>query len=126
MSNENTFSYTYRARENQEVLDIRKKYLPQEESKLDELKRLDSMVQTSGVAESLCAGIGGALIFGIGMCLSMRVIGNAAWLGVILGLAGAVGMLSAFPVYRKHFNKAKEQHRPRILQLTAELTGEIK
>lgn len=126
MSSENIFSYTYRARENQEVLEIRKKYLPQEESKLDELKRLDSMVQNSGVAESLCAGIGGALIFGIGMCLSMRIIGNAAWLGVILGLAGAVGMLSAFPVYRKHFNKAKEQHTPRILQLTAELTGEIK
>ena len=39
--NGNAFSYTYSAPENQEVLSIRKKYLPREETKLEELKRLD-------------------------------------------------------------------------------------
>ena len=125
MNNENTFSYTYSAKENQEVLNIRKKYLPQEESKLEELKRLDNLVQTSGMIESLSAGIGGALIFGLGMCLAMEVIGHMVWLGVILGLAGMVGMLAAFPVYRKHFTKAKAQYTPQILQLTEELSGNI-
>lgn len=52
------FSYIYSAKENKEILEIRKKYLPREESKLDELKRLDKIVQTSGTVESLCAGIG--------------------------------------------------------------------
>ena len=61
--NENAFSYTYSATCNQEVLNIRKKYLPHEETKLEELKRLDSLVQNSGVMESLCAGIGGCLVF---------------------------------------------------------------
>ena len=56
---ENAFSYTYSATCNQEVLSIRKKYLPQEETKLEELKRLDYLVQNFGVTESLCAGIGG-------------------------------------------------------------------
>ena len=125
MSNENTFSYTYSAKENQEVLNIRKKYLPQEESKLEELKRLDSLVQASGIAEALGAGIGGCLIFGLGMCLAMEVIGHAIWLGILLGLVGTVGMLAAFPVYRKLFAKAKAKYAPRILELTAELTGEI-
>ena len=37
MEQQNGFSYTYSAPENQEVLNIRKKYLPQEESKLEEL-----------------------------------------------------------------------------------------
>lgn len=125
MNNENTFSYTYSAKENQEVLNIRKKYLPQEENKLEELKRLDNLVQTSGITESLCAGIGGALIFGLGMCLAMEIIAHMVWLGVILGLVGIVGMLFAYPVYRKYFAKAKQKYAPRILQLTEELSGNI-
>ena len=122
MANENTFHYTYSAPENQEVLNIRKKYMPQEECKLEELKRLDNLVQSSGVMEALIAGIGGALVFFLRMCLSMKVIGNAMWLGILLGLVGAVGMLAAYPVYRRFFEKAKAQHIPRILQLTEELS----
>lgn len=57
MEQENVFSYTYSASANQEVLNIRKKYWPQEESKVDELKRLDHLVQNSGVIESLSAGM---------------------------------------------------------------------
>ena len=122
---ENAFSYTYSATHNQEVLKIRKKYLPQEETKLEELKRLDRLVQNSGVTESLCAGIGGCLTFGLGLCLAMEVIGHMVWLGVILGLAGTAGMLVAFPVYRTFFNKAKMQHIPRILELADELSGQV-
>lgn len=125
MDKENAFSYTYSAKENQEVLSIRKKYLPQEESKLEELKRLDHLVQSSGVMEALCAGIGGALVFGLGLCFAMEVIGHMTWLGVILGLVGMAGMLVAFPVYRKFFNKAKARHTARILQLTEELAGNV-
>jgi hypothetical protein len=120
-----SFSYTYSAQENQEVLRIRKKYLPQSESKLEELQRLDRTVQNSGVVESLCAGVGGCLIFGLGLCLAMEVIGHMVWLGVLLGLAGAAGMLAAFPLYRKFFNRAKAQYSPRILELAAELSGQI-
>ena len=122
--NENTFSYTYSATCNQEVLRIRKKYLPQEESKLDELKRLDDTVQSSGVMESLCAGIGGILIFGLGLCLAMQVIGTGVlhiMLGIALGVAGMIGMISAYPLYRKKTQKAKAEYAPRILQLTDEL-----
>ena len=123
--NENAFSYTYSAALNQEVLNIRKKYLPCEETRLEELKRLDSLVQNSGVTQSLCIGIGGCLIFGLGMCLAMEVIGQMIWLGVILSLIGVVGMLAAFPVYLKFFNKAKAQHTPRILELASQLSGQV-
>ncbi len=123
--NENAFSYTYSATCNQEVLNIRKKYLPKEETKLEEMKRLDHLVRNSGVTESLCTGIGGCLVFGLGLCLAMEVIGQMIWLGVILGLIGAIGMLAAFPVYRKFFNKAKAQHAPRILELAAQLSGQV-
>ena len=124
---ENTFSYKYSAKENAEVQAIRKKYLPKSESKLEELKRLDETVQASGMVESLCAGIGGALIFGLGLCLAMQVIGSGLVMmiiGVLIGIVGMVGMLAAYPVYRKVFSATKEKYAPRILELTAELTGE--
>ncbi len=124
MEQPNSFSYTYSAKENQEVLAIRKKYMPHEETKLEELKRLDHLVQNSGVMESLIVGILGCLVFGLGMCLAMQVIGNAMWLGILLGIAGAIGMGFAYPVNSKCYNKVKNQHLPRILELTAELTSE--
>ena len=123
--NQETFTYSYSAKQNSEVLEIRKKYLPREEGKLEELKRLDYTVQTSGMTESLCAGIGGALVFGLGMCLAMQVIGNGVLLvilGVLLGIVGIAGMLVAYPVYRRVFDRTKQKFTPRILELTAELS----
>ena len=127
LSQENQFTYTYSAKENKEIQEIRKKYLPQVESKLDELKRLDEQAQNSGMIESLCAGIIGTLIFGLGMCLAMQVIGTGIVmmvLGILIGLVGMVGMLFAYPVYRKKQKKAKEKLAPRILELTEELYQE--
>lgn len=124
MNQETTFIYNYSAKENKEVQDIRNKYLPREESKLEELKRLDYTVQNSGMIESLCAGIGGVLIFGIGLCLAMQVIGSGVFsivLGILLGIVGVIGMIAAYPVYRKIAQKAKVEYAPRILQLTDEL-----
>lgn len=118
-----SFQYTYSAPENQEVLRIWKKYMPYEETKLEELKRLDGLVQTSGVMESLVVGVGGCLVFGLGLCFAMGVIGNTMLLGILLGIIGAAGMLFAYPVNRKFYNKAKARYVPRILQLTEELGG---
>lgn len=121
-----TFIYRYSAKENKEVQEIRQKYLPREESKFEELKRLDDMVQNSGTMESLCVGIGGALVFGLGLSLAMQAIGNGVFaivLGVILGIIGIASMIIAYPVYRKVFDETKEKHAPRILELSAELSG---
>ena len=124
MNQETTFIYNYSAKENKEVQEIRSKYLPREESKLEELKRLDYTVQNSGMIESLCAGIGGILMFGLGLCLAMQVIGSGVFsivLGILLGIVGMIGMIIAYPVYRKMMQKAKADYAPRILQLTDEL-----
>ena len=125
MEQQNTFSYTYSAPENQEALSIRNKYLPWGESKLEELKRLDKQVQSSGMVEALSIGTAGCLIFGLGMCLAMEIIGSAMWLGVLLGIIGTGVMLLAYPVNRKLFAKAKQAYVPRILELTDELSGEV-
>lgn len=122
MSNDNTFHYTYSAPENQEVLNIRKKYLPREESMLEELKRLDNLVHSAGTLEALSLGIGGCLLFGLGLCFRLEVLGSVTWPGILLGLAGTAGMIFAYPTYRNLFKKTKQKHTPRILELTDQLS----
>lgn len=75
------FSYTYSAPENQEVLRIRDKYLPREESKLEELKRLDSKVKRPANIFAYTFGAFSAIIMGAGMSLVMTDI------GAVIGLA---------------------------------------
>ena len=122
MERNTIFSYHYSASDNQEIQEIRKKYLPQEESKMDELKRLDHIVQIAGMSESLIIGIGGCLIFGIGMCLGLDVIEGNMLLTVLASLVGTAGMIAAYPVYRKIYRRTKAKLAPRILELADELT----
>ena len=124
---DNTFSYKYSAVENKEIQEIRKRYLPQSESKLEELKRLDMQVQNAGMVESLCIGIISSLVFGLGMCLAMQIIGTGIGmmvLGIVIGIIGMAGILVAYPVCRRKQRKAKENLSPRILELTEELYQE--
>ena len=124
MNQENSFHYKYSAVENREIEDIRKKYLPAVESKMGELKRLDAQVEKAGVANALCIGIVGSLIFGLGLCFAMHVLGTGVLtmlLGIMLGLAGILMMAMAYPVYRKTQQKMKEELTPGILALSNEL-----
>ena len=102
---------------------IRSKYLPQQENKLDELKRLDQCVHSAGMAQALAVGILGCLIFGLGMCFAMQVIGQSVALGVFLCLWGAVTMIAAYPLHRACFRTAKAKYQPRILELADELSN---
>ena len=119
------FTYRYSAKEQKEVQEIRKKYLPKSESKLDELKRLDRAVEKSGTVLSLVIGIIGCLIFGTGMCLAMEVIGGGQLfmiLGIIVGIIGAAVIIAAYPIYKKIVRQAKAKYAPRILELIDELS----
>lgn len=124
MNSESVFRYSYSAKQNEEVQTIRSKYLPKTESKLEELKCLDRCVCSAGVTRSLVVGILGCLIFGLGLCLAMGVIGKSVALGVFVGVWGLAGMLAAYPVQRVCFRAAKAKHSPRTLELTEELTRE--
>ena len=106
-----TFTYNYSASINKEVAEIRKKYMLREENKLEELKRLDNEVQTAGTTPSLIVGILSSLIFGVAMCMALKVIGGGIILGVLIGIIGTAGMIAAFPVYRYYSKTAKaEKH----------------
>ena len=122
----NTFSYNYSAVRNKEVESIRNKYMPREESKLERLKKLDLRVQMAGTIESLCFGIVGALVFGIGMCFFLDVFAGAAWLTALLMVLGAVIMIPAYPIYRRIARKTKAKLTPEILRLSEEIIKSAK
>ena len=117
----NTFSYNYSAARNKEVENIRKKYMPKEESKIETLKRLDDRVQTAGMIEGLCLGIIGALVFGIGMCFFLEVFTGAVWLTVLFMVIGTLLMIPAYPIYRHISRKTKAKLTPEILRLSEEI-----
>ena len=115
------FTYNYSAVRNKEVESIRRKYLPEEESKLETLKRLDYKVQSAGMIESLCIGIIGALVFGIGMCFFLEVFAGATWITVLFMIIGTLLMIPAYPIYRKIARKTKAELTPEILRLSEEI-----
>ena len=121
-----TFNYTYSAAINKEVESIRNKYIPREESKLERLKKLDLRVQMAGTIESLCFGIVGALVFGLGMCFFLDMFAGAAWLTALLMVLGAVIMIPAYPIYRRIARKTKAELTPEILCLSEEIMKSAK
>jgi len=116
-----TFTYNYSAARNREVEAIRRKYIPQEKSKIELLKKLDLHAQTAGMIESLSLGIIGSLIFGVGACLLLEVLAGTAWMAALLLVFGTLLMLPAYPLYRYIARKTRAKLIPEILHLSEEI-----
>ena len=126
MENKEEFSFTYSAAQQQEVEDIRKKYLPKKEDKMEQLRMLHGIPTKKAQTVSLVVGILGALIMGTGMSLAMTEIGAALGslamvLGIAVGLVGMVLVALAYPLYNRVLKKQREKIAPEILRLSDEL-----
>ncbi len=120
-SNKNSFEYTYSATQQEEIEKIRNKYLPKEETKLDELRRLDASVTRLGTIWGLVVGIVGILVFGAGLSMVL-VVGSTLLLpGILLGVLGLALMGVAYPLYKNITDRERERIAPQILALTEEL-----
>lgn len=116
-----SFRYTYSAKQQEEVQKIRKKYLPQEESKMERLRRLDQSVTRPGTVASLVLGIVGCMLLGLGMSCTM--VWEEKWFfpGIAIGLVGIAGICLAYPLYCRVTKRQREKLGPEILRLTDEL-----
>jgi len=126
MENKEGFNFTYSAAQQQEVEDIRKKYLPKEEDKMGQLRKLHGIPTQKAQAASLAVGIIGALIMGTGMSLAMTdiaaVLGSLAMvIGILVGIVGMVLVALAYPLYNRVLKKQRQKIAPEILRLTDEL-----
>ena len=122
----NSFEYTYSAERQQEIEAIRKKYLPKEEDKMEQLRRLHSIPTQKAQAASIAIGVLGTLILGTGMSLCMTDFGAALGhlamvIGILVGLFGLVMVTLAYPVYNIVLRKERQRIAPEILRLSDEL-----
>ena len=121
-----SFEYTYSAERQQEIEAIRKKYLPPEENKMEQLRRLHSIPTRKAQAASIAIGVLGTLILGTGMSLCMTDLGVALGhlamvIGILAGILGLVMVAMAYPLYNTVLQKARQQIAPEILRLSEEL-----
>ncbi len=126
MVNKEEFSFTYSAQQQREVENIRKKYLPKEEDKMEQLRKLHAVPTQKAQARAIAVGVIGALIMGTGMSLAMTDIGAALGslsmaLGITVGLMGMVLVALAYPIYNRVLKKERRKIAPEILRLSDEL-----
>lgn len=116
-----TFKYTYSAKEQKELEQIRNKYLPKEEDKMEQLRRLDRSVTQKANLVSIVIGIIGSLVLGLGMSCAMVFTGVWFIPGIIIGIIGIVLVSVAYPIYIRVVAKERERIAPEIIRLTDEL-----
>ena len=126
-----SFRYTYSAKEQTEIQNIRKKYetTTEQEDKMTQLRRLDASVSSKATTVALVVGIVGALIMGLGMSLAMSELSEilgihqdvGMLLGIVIGVVGIVPVCFAYPLYNRTLKKEREKIAPEILRLSDEL-----
>ncbi len=123
------FSFTYSAKEQEELRKIRQKYEPQEENKMEQLRNLDASVEKKATTISITIGMIGLLVMGSGMSLIMTNLGEMIGLygvigmmiGIIIGMIGIFMIGCAYPIYHKTLKKEREKIAPEIIRLIDEL-----
>lgn len=125
--NQETFTYTYSAQQQEEIRNIREKYLPPEEDKMEQLRKLHHSATKKAQAPAITLGIVGTLIMGSGMSLIMTDIGaviglnNALLPGILIGVIGMLPVALAYPTYNRVLKKERQRIAPEILRLSDEL-----
>lgn len=117
------FQYTYSATQQEEIEKIRKKYIPPEEDKMAQLRRLDRSRTVKGTRVAIVIGVIGCLLLGLGMSCSMVWMGPWFMPGIVIGILGLALMGAAFPVYTRITRRERARLAPQILQLSDELRG---
>ena len=114
------FNYTYSAKRNSAVEEIKMKYLPQEENgKLLELKKLDRSCERPGMITAIITGMVGAGVFILAVYLFLA---KEMYLGgMFIGMVGLFIMAMAVPVYSNITKNRRKKIAPLILKLSEEI-----
>ena len=105
---------------------IANEYAPKDTSKVVALRKLDARAKLPATVFTYTFGIVTSLIAGVGMCLSMKVIGSGTTamfvLGILIGIVGMFGMGINYPLYKKLLAKGKQKYAFEIMQLAKEIS----
>ncbi|MCM1364486.1 MAG: dihydropteridine reductase [Faecalibacterium sp.] len=107
---------------------IANEYAPKDTSKVVALKKLDRKAKSKANIFAYTFGIIMALVLGVGMCLSMKVIGNGSIhmmiFGITVGVIGIVGVSINYPIYNKLLENGKKKYAFEIMQIVKEISEE--
>lgn len=101
---------------------IANEYSKKKESKVIALKKLDRKAKRPAEIFAYTNGIIMTLVFGLGMCLAMKVIGDFFVLGIIIGIIGMIGIGINYPLYKKILESSKEKYSYDIIKLANEIS----
>ena len=105
---------------------IANEYAPKDTSKVVALKKLDRKAKGPANTFAYSFGILMTLVFGLGMCLSMQIVGGGGALmtggGILLGIVGLVGVGLNYPIYKKLLRSGKEKYAFEIMQLARKIS----
>ena len=104
---------------------IAKEYAPKDKSKIVALRKLDAKAKMPATVFTYTFGIIASLVAGLGMSLSMQVIGGTTLLtvlGIVIGIIGFIGMGVNYPIYKKMLEKGKKKYAFEIVELAKQIT----
>ncbi len=107
-----------------EIQAIKEQYVENKSSKLDELKALDKRVKTPALVFAYTFGVIGTLALGVGMCLSMEIIGNMTAVGVAVGLVGIAMASLNYTFYSNILKARKAKYAKEIIALSDGILNE--
>lgn len=101
-------------------------YAPKDDSKVVALRKLDAKAKAPANIFAYTFGIAMTLLFGLGMCLAMKVIGGGTVgmvaLGIVLGVLGMAGVGVNYPIYKRLLEKGKQKYAFEIIELAREIS----
>lgn len=125
MEEKKNFTYIYSSEENNEIQQIRNKYeYAQNNSKTEQLRRLDRSVHSTAVAVSLTVGIIGLLFLGLGLCCVLVWSSGMFFSGVVIGAVGIIFLLFTYPIYQTVTAAKRKKIAPMIIKLADEIMKE--
>ena len=97
---------------------IANEYAPKNASKVVALKKLDRKAKRTANIFAYTFGVLMTLVLGVGMCLSLGVLGSGSSAALLVG----VGI--NYPIYRKLLESGKNKYAFEIVQLAKEISEE--
>lgn len=107
---------------------IANQYTAKETTKVVQLKKLDKKAKQPANIFAYTFGVIMALVLGVGMCLTMGVIGGGTTLsfvaGICVGIVGIAGVSVNYPIYKKMLENGKKKYASDIIKLAKEISEE--
>lgn len=97
---------------------LRNEYTPKVDTNVDWALKLERKMKLPAYIFTYTFGVIGALILGLGMCMTMGVLGSATPIfvgGIMIGLIGIAIVAADYPLFCFYMKKRKERYASAIL-----------